>query len=689
MESISHSARTSGWISPSQPTRVSPIFTAAAAPRMEKRLLGGLDSPGGPEPIEQTLEDASDGEEVGLRGRLIPPGRGPHRPAQEDGHVLGLVRESVRPWQVDRADLEQPQRLRAAGAVARCDLEQGPEQRRAQLALARGHRVEQLDHRLVRQAQANRELGRGEAPPEHLVEPLCGERVGRLATDPLAVGEPAGGPMARGQRGGELLEPVDARHLLDHVGLARDVHTTERRRLYVEPVLGVCDLELECLQDPLAACTRDLEPEQAADAFLAEADDDRRRARAADVDRPGGQPGARQLEHQSRRERLCLERLFGLKLLLEAARGLAAQPQLERGAVDVGAVPGRGLEQHAGRRPGDLGALAAHHAGDRGGAIAVGDQHHLLVERAQLAVERAHGLARPGSADGQLVASDAVEVEGVQRLPGLEHRVVGDVDDVRDRALAGCHQAGLQPGRRGADADILEHARGEARAELREDLDGGLLDGAFAAGVRFPGRCGQRRTRGGVDLARHPVDAEAVGPVGRDLEQQHVGRERDHLLERRPWRRAAVEHQDALVVGADRELVLGQDHPLRFDASEVRGGERAPVGEQRTGPGDRDDLAALHVGGATHDLGPLAVAELDLAHLQALGVRVRTGFEHAADEISGAARRPVMLDPLDIGARQREPLGERLGAELGRAVDVKPLEGDAHQNCSRKRRSFS
>ena len=85
--------------------------------------------------------------------------------------------------------------------------------------------------------------------------------------------------------------------------------------------------------------------------------------------------------------------------------------------------------------------------GDRGRAVGVVDQHHLRVERAGLAVERLHLLAVARAADGERRARDAVEVERVQRLAGEQHHVVGDVDDVRDRALAGGHQPRLQPQR--------------------------------------------------------------------------------------------------------------------------------------------------------------------------------------------------------------------------------------------------
>ena len=131
---------------------------------------------------------------------------------------------------------------------------------------------------------------------------------------------------------------------------------------------------------------------------------------------------------------------------------------------------------------------SAHDPGDRGGAGGVLDQDHVGVERARLAVEGLDLLAVARAADGERRALDAVEVERVQRLPGEQHHVVGDVDDVRDRALAGGHQPRLQPQRARSDLDVLEHARGEARAQV------GTLD---------DDRSRRRPRRGSSGVVRH------------------------------------------------------------------------------------------------------------------------------------------------------------------------------------------
>ena len=75
------------------------------------------------------------------------------------------------------------------------------------------------------------------------------------------------------------------------------------------------------------------------------------------------------------------------------------------------------------------------------------------------AVEGGHGLARPGPADHQAVAGQAVEVVGVGGLAELEHHVVGRVHHVVDGPHAGQGQPAGQPARRRADLDAGEHPR--------------------------------------------------------------------------------------------------------------------------------------------------------------------------------------------------------------------------------------
>ena len=413
---------------------------------------------------------------------------------------------------------------------------------------------------------------------------------------------------------------------------------------------------------------------------------------AADVDRARQQPRARVLDEQRGGDRLRVHGLLGREALLVAGAGLGAQDELVRRRVDRRAVPVGDLEEHARRRLGDLGAVAAHDPGDRGGALVVGDEAVGGAERADLVVERDDLLTLLGAAHDESPTGDAVEVERVQRLPGQQHHVVRDVDDVVDRPLPRRRQARLEPQRRRADRDVLEHARGEPRAEVRRlhlDRHGQIAVGR--ARVGRPGRLGERRAGGGVDLARDAVETELVRPVGRGLEVEHLGPERQDLLQRLPRPQpVGLQDHDPGVVGADLELVLGEDHPLGDLAAQLGLLELDPARHDRAGPRDGDRLAGGDVRRAAHDVGGLVLADVDGADLQTVGVGMLLGGEHAADDEAVVRAHAARRDPRDLGPGHLQALGQLGGGDVGRAVLAQPFDGDVHQpNCSRTRRSLS
>ena len=193
-----------------------------------------------------------------------------------------------------------------------------------------------------------------------------------------------------------------------------------------------------------------------------------------------------------------------------------------------------------------------------------------------------------------------------------------------------------------------------------------------------------------MDLPRDAVDTQAVRTVRGDLEHQDLVAEWQQLAQRGTRRKLGVEHEDAAVVGADRELVLGEDHPVGLDPTELAHLELRAVGHHRPRPRDRDRLARADVRRTADDLRRGRAADVDHAQAEAVGVGVAQALEHAADDEVLGRGDAVVLDPLDLGAGHRQPLGERGGVELGGAVLVQPAERGAHQqNCSRKRMSLS
>ena len=300
-------------------------------------------------------------------------------------------------------------------------------------------------------------------------------------------------------------------------------------------------------------------------------------------------------------------------------------------------------------------------------------------------------------------AGDAVEVEGVQRLAGEQHHVVGDVDDVVDRPLPGGHQARLQPRRRGRDRDVLEHARGEARAEV------GALDEHLGAGARGPSEPGsslhgasrQRRAGGRVQLARDAVDAEAVGPVGRDLELEHVGGDRQHLASGVPGASSASSDLARRAPGcppvpgpisssASDRIMPSETTPRSFACLQLRavGHHRARAARPRRSARRRRWARRRRSSPA-----PLAVAvalaDIDRADPQPVGVGVLLGLSTRPTTKPSVAGTPwwwiaSTLVPV-IVRRSSIARTSSGGSQYSRSHG----SGTLITNCSRKRRSFS
>ena len=143
------------------------------------------------------------------------------------------------------------------------------------------------------------------------------------------------------------------------------------------------------------------------------------------------------------------------------------------------------------------------------------------------------------------------------------------------------------------------------------------------------------------------------------------------------------------MIGADRDLVLGQDHPGGFDAAQLCLAELRAVRHHRAGPRDRNGLSRPDVRRAADDLRRLAVADVDHAHGQPVGVRMLVGAQDLADDEAVERADAVLVDALDLGPCERQPLGELAQPEVRAHVVVEPFQRDSHPNCSRSRTSLS
>ena len=194
-------------------------------------------------------------------------------------------------------------------------------------------------------------------------------------------------------------------------------------------------------------------------------------------------------------------------------------------------------------------------------------------------------------------------------------------------------------------------------------------------------------------LSRDAVDAQQVDPVPRRLDVNDQVREREHVGERCPRLGLGQDH-DPRVVGAELELALGQDHPARDLAAQLRLPERRlGTREPRAREGDGDGGAGAEVPRAADDLARRALAHVDLAELQPVGVRVLARLEDLADEeetvVAVLVDRPARLDGIHLGRADAQPVGQLGDRHRKRDVVAQPGQRNLHQNCLRTRRSFS
>ena len=148
---------------------------------------------------------------------------------------------------------------------------------------------------------------------------------------------------------------------------------------------------------------------------------------------------------------------------------------------------------------------------------------------------------------------------------------------------------------------------------------------------------------------------------------------------------AGLEHHDAVRVVAELELGLRQDHPVGLDAPELRLAELLAPRHDDAGERHRDRLPGGDVRGPADDRA-LAVAGVDDADAEAVGVRVLLGRDDPAHHEPVRRRRADRRDALDLDRLRREQRRDLLGRKAGIAVLAQPGKGHLHANCLALRR---
>ena len=267
---------------------------------------------------------------------------------------------------------------------------------------------------------------------------------------------------AAGQGGGDGLVANHHRHLFDQVGVHGHVAAPVGHLHSKGVALVGFDLEERPLQRVDYPLTRKLDPQQARDFAERKVDYDR-----TGPSRVGVFPeihAARGTDFFRQADAAAQGVVGGLgrEALLEAARGLTAQAHAARGVADTGLVEIRGFEQNIAGSFGDFTIKAAHDPRQGNRPATIEDDRVVRGKLAVLAIESAQGLAGLGRTHADDPAAQLLLVKSVQRLAGLQHDKIGDVDQVVDRALPGGLEPSLHPVGRVGHGEIVQVGGGIA-----------------------------------------------------------------------------------------------------------------------------------------------------------------------------------------------------------------------------------
>ena len=489
---------------------------------------------------------------------------------------------------------------------------------------------------------------------------------------------------------------MDAPNLFDEVDLALQVGHAVPGHCHGVGICSTIDGAAEALQRCGALAGSDVHAQDMPHPLVAQGDHRRGGRGLQHVQHAGHQLGPGEVGEQAAGQRHGVRRqLAGLPLLKPGAR-LGSKAQAKRGADDVGTIEGGGLKQHACRGVRHLSELGSEDAGNYCRLPGVGDHQVVGAKRALLAIERDDLLAVGCPAHHNCRPRQVVEIKGVQWLRGKQHHVVGDVHHVVDAA----HTRGIQTARhplgRRAHRDVDQHPGHVARAQVGGlHRQGDVVAHLAGAILRWQRQIERRKelARDGVHLARDAVNALAVATVGRELELEHGARRRQGIEDGSAGHEIIRQHKDAVALVGEFKLGGRAHHAEALDPAQFRLAQLLASGHHCTRNCHGHGLTGGHVGCAAHDLPGLVVSGVNAQHVQAIGIGVLIAGEHLAHKERLAVTRRIGDAAgnhlLNGGTGGREALGDLLVGKRCGDLLAQPLEGQLHENCSRKRRSPS
>ena len=184
---------------------------------------------------------------------------------------------------------------------------------------------------------------------------------------------------------------------------------------------------------------------------------------------------------------------------------------------------------------------------------------------------------------------------------------------------------------------------------------------------------------GGGEIARDAVHAGAVLPVRRQIDLEHGIAEAGPFGIALADRRIGRQFHDAVVIVGDLQLGRRAQHAAALDAADGADAERDVLaGNEGAGRREHAEHAGARIRRAAHDLHRrAAVAGVDHADAQAIGIRMLLGRDHARDG-ERRQRLRLVLEFLDLEPDHGELVGELLDRLVGVEMVLQPGEGEFH-----------
>ena len=291
---------------------------------------------------------------------------------------------------------------------------------------------------------------------------------------------------------------MDSADLFDKVFGNRAVET-KWRRLHLQPGAGPLHGEAKAFEDDRGIRKLHRDAQDALDPIPIQLDRDRRQRHGIDISRLRC-PTAGQFRDQGRGPLHRRQAQRRAQSFFKPRRGFGPQSVHSCRPADRSWLPGGGLQEDVGRRHLDGALRAADDPREPLRSHGVGHNHVLRGQSARLPVEARQFLAVTSAPDDDPPAFESLVIEGMHRLPALEHYVVRDVDDVADRPDAGGPEPCLHPGRRWRNGDSSDQAPHEPAATIgRVDSD---QVGDIAPAALRDRRLVDRQVENGAHLSR-------------------------------------------------------------------------------------------------------------------------------------------------------------------------------------------